>query len=98
MALASNSRAKRNGANASRRSVTPRSLPTEKLSRAGSKVVSTFNEAIEPMRSGDPLEMRFSVRNYKADFDCRAYDPVQRAARTWPARNEPGLLCSVPGC
>ena len=33
------------------------------------------DEAIEAMRSGEPLEKRFSVRNYKADFGCRAYGP-----------------------
>jgi len=27
------------------------------------------------MQSGDPLEKRFSVRNYKADFGCRDYGP-----------------------
>jgi hypothetical protein len=27
------------------------------------------------MRSGEPLEKRFSVRTYKADFGCPAYGP-----------------------
>src|SRR2546430_2215100 len=27
------------------------------------------------MRSGEPLEKRFSVRTYKADFECHRYGP-----------------------
>jgi putative transcriptional regulator len=49
--------------------------PTEKLSPAGSKIVSAFNEAIMAMRSDEPIEKKFSIRDYKSNFDCRAYGP-----------------------
>lgn len=75
MAKAARTKVKGNGANTSPGSASSRSSPTEKLSPAGSKIVSAFNEAIEAMQSGEPLEKRFSVRNYKADFACRAYGP-----------------------
>jgi hypothetical protein len=44
-----------------RRSVITRSSPTGRLSPAGAKIISAFNEAIETMRSGEPLEKRFSA-------------------------------------
>jgi len=59
----------------SKRSVSSRSSATEKISPAGSKIVAAFDEAIEAMRSGEPLEKRFSVRTYKADFVCHANGP-----------------------
>ncbi len=76
-------RTKGSGNNRSEGSVGTQSSPTKKLSTAGSKIVSAFNEAIEAMRSGEPLEKRFSVRTYKADFVCRAYGPedVRRVRR-----------------
>jgi putative transcriptional regulator len=61
--------------NRSKVSVSSRPSPAEKLSPAGSKIVSAFNEAIEAMRSGEPLEKRFTIRTYKADFVRRAYGP-----------------------
>ena len=66
---------KGSGTSRSRKSVSTRSSSAEKLSPAGSKVISAFNEAIEAMRSGEPLEKRFSVRSYKPNFGCRAYGP-----------------------
>jgi DNA-binding transcriptional regulator YiaG len=75
MAKAVDRKTKESGDNRSKRSARTRSSPAVKLSAAGSKIVSAFNEAIEAMRSGEPLEKRFSVRNYKADFGCRAYGP-----------------------
>jgi putative transcriptional regulator len=52
-----------------------RTKPGEALSPAGAKIVAAFEEAVEAMRSGEPLEARFTVRTYKADFTPRAYGP-----------------------
>jgi DNA-binding transcriptional regulator YiaG len=52
-----------------------RSMSTANLSPAGSKIVSAFNEAIEAMQSGEPVEKKFSIRAYKANFGCLAYGP-----------------------
>jgi DNA-binding transcriptional regulator YiaG len=74
---------KDNGNNRSKGSLTTRSSSAGKLSPAGSKIVSAFDEALEAMKSVEPLERRFSVRTYKADFGCRAYGPddVRRVRR-----------------
>jgi len=76
-------KSKDRGNNRSKESVSTRCSPAGKLSPAGSKIVSAFDEAIENMRSDEPLERRFSVRTYKADFGCRAYAPedVRRVRR-----------------
>ena len=66
---------KESGKTRRKRSVSTRPTPAEKLSSAGAKIVSAFNEAIEAMRSGEPLEKRLSVRTYKAEFGCRDYGP-----------------------
>jgi DNA-binding transcriptional regulator YiaG len=66
---------KKSGDNRSKGSMRTRSSPAEKLSPAGLRIVSAFNEAIEAMQSGEPLAKRFSVRNYKADFGGRDYGP-----------------------
>jgi putative transcriptional regulator len=45
------------------------------LSPAGAKIVAAFEEAIEAMHSGEPLEGRFTVRTYRVDFTPRVYNP-----------------------
>jgi putative transcriptional regulator len=45
------------------------------LSPAGAKIVAALEEAVAAMRSGEPLEKRFTVRTYHADFTPRAYGP-----------------------
>ena len=83
MGKAVDRKTKEGGDNRGQGSARTRSSHGEKLSPAGSKIVSAFHEAIEAMRSGEPLEKRFSVRTYKADFDCRPYGPedVRRVRR-----------------
>jgi putative transcriptional regulator len=49
--------------------------PAPKLSPAGARVVAAFEEAIEAMRAGKPLEETFSVRYYPAAFLPRPYGP-----------------------
>jgi putative transcriptional regulator len=51
----------------------PSSTSPGPLSPAGAKIVAAFEEAIEAMRSGEPLEERFTVRTYRVDFTPRAY-------------------------
>lgn len=53
----------------------PSPVSTGKLSPAGAKIVSAFEEAIALMRSGEPLERHFTVRTYKANFTPRDYEP-----------------------
>jgi putative transcriptional regulator len=48
---------------------------SEKLSPAGAKIVAAFEEAIEVMRLGKPLEKRFTIRTYRADFAPRDFGP-----------------------
>jgi DNA-binding transcriptional regulator YiaG len=47
----------------------------EKLSPAGARIVSAFEEAIGAMRTGEPLEGRLTVRTYHAEFARPAYGP-----------------------
>jgi putative transcriptional regulator len=47
----------------------------KELSSAGAKIVAAFQEAIETMRAGEPLERRFTVRTYKVEFTPRNYGP-----------------------
>jgi putative transcriptional regulator len=48
---------------------------SSQLSPAGAKIVAAFEEAVAAMRSGEPLEKRFTVRTYHVDFTPRAYGP-----------------------
>lgn len=48
---------------------------SESLTPAGAKIVEAFEEATEAMRSGEPLEQRFTVRTYKANFAPGDYGP-----------------------
>ncbi len=55
-----------------------RAEPTDrapKLSPAGARVVAAFEEAIEAMRAGRPLEETFTVRSHPAAFAPRPYGP-----------------------
>jgi hypothetical protein len=40
-----------------------RSIRSETLSPAGSKIVSAFNEAIDATRSGEPVEKKLNERD-----------------------------------
>jgi hypothetical protein len=51
------------GVNRKKRKRSARSSHAARLSRAGSKIVSAFNEAIQAMQSAEPFEQRFSVRS-----------------------------------
>jgi DNA-binding transcriptional regulator YiaG len=53
----------------------PKRTRGETLSRAGTRIVAAFEEAIEEMRSGAPLERQLTVRTYNAEFVCPAYGP-----------------------
>jgi len=53
----------------------PGPSPPAKLSPAGSKIVSAFQEAIAVMRSGEPMPGRLTVRTYQAEFVRPAYGP-----------------------
>ena len=57
-----------------RRSQPQRSL-AQKLSPAGARIVSAFEEALDAMRGGDPSERRLTVRTYHAEFVRPAYGP-----------------------
>jgi len=61
-----------------RKGSTKRASPRDtagKLSPAGAKIVAAFEEAIEALRSGEPLERHFTVRTYKVEFTPRDYGP-----------------------
>jgi len=61
-----------------RKGSTKRASPRDtagKLSPAGAKIVAAFEEAIEALRSGEPLERHFTVRTYRVDFTPRDYGP-----------------------
>lgn len=45
------------------------------LSSAGAKIVASFQEAIDTMRTGETLERQFTVRTYKVEFTPRDYGP-----------------------
>ena len=53
----------------------PSSMSAKRLSPAGAKIVAAFEEAIEAMRSGEPLERHFTIRTYKVEFKPRDYGP-----------------------
>jgi DNA-binding transcriptional regulator YiaG len=67
---------KESGKTLSKRPTNKLPSDAEKLSPAGSKIVSAFHEAIEVMRSGGQIDTQISVRSYKAEFTCRAYGPA----------------------
>jgi DNA-binding transcriptional regulator YiaG len=83
MAKAVDRRIKDSGSNRGKRRASARSSRVEKLSPAGSKIVSAFHEAIDAMRTGGPGDKLISVRAYKPEFACRTYGPgdVQRVRR-----------------
>jgi hypothetical protein len=57
----------------------------ELLSPAGAKIVSAFQEAIDVMRSGEPLPGRLTVRSHHAEFVRPLYAPRMCAgcATSW---------------
>jgi DNA-binding transcriptional regulator YiaG len=74
---------KKSGNGGSKSAASKLSSRAEKLSRAGAKIISAFDEAIEAMRSGGSVDKQLSVRTYKAEFTCRSYGPedVHRVRR-----------------
>ncbi len=48
---------------------------SKQLSPAGAKIVSAFQEAIDVMRSGEPLPGRLTVRSYHPEFVRPTYGP-----------------------
>ncbi len=57
------------------RPASPRPPRSSELSPAGSKIVSAFQEAIDVMRSGEPLPGRLTVRSSRAEFTRPSYGP-----------------------
>jgi putative transcriptional regulator len=47
----------------------------KKLSPAGEKIVSAFQEAIDVMRSGESLPGRLTARSFRAEFVRPSYGP-----------------------
>ena len=76
-------RPEENGNSHGKGSASALSSRVEKLSPAGSKIVSAFHEAIEAMKSGGAIKNQISMRAYKAEFVCRVYGPddVHRVRR-----------------
>jgi len=58
-----------------KRPTNPRASRSKKLSLAGAKVVSAFQEAIDVMRSGESLPGRLTVRSFHAEFVRPSYGP-----------------------
>jgi putative transcriptional regulator len=75
----SRSKGEGNGGRANKKVPERKPRPAKKSSRglspAGTKIVAAFEEAIEAMRSGEPLEKRFTVRTYNRNFAPPAYGP-----------------------
>ena len=53
----------------------PSPFHSKELSPAGAKIVSAFQEAVDVMRSGEPLPGRLTVHSYPAEFARPAYGP-----------------------
>ena len=66
---------RKTGGNGNKPSAGPRPARAEELSPAGAKIVSTFQEAIDVLRSGERLPGRLTVRTYHAEFVRPAYGP-----------------------
>lgn len=83
MGKAVDRKTQKSGNDRGKRAESEPSLRAQKLSPAGSKIVSAFREVIEQMRSGGPVEKQISIRTYKAEFTCRDYGPddVHRVRR-----------------
>src|SRR5438046_2390893 len=56
-----------------KRPTDPRASRSKKLSPAGAKIVSAFQEAIDVMRSGEQLPGRLTVRGFQAEFVRPSY-------------------------
>ena len=49
---------------------------SSELSPAGAKIVSAFQEAIDVLRSGEPLPGRLTARSHQAEFVRPSYGPA----------------------
>jgi putative transcriptional regulator len=58
-----------------KRPTNPRASRSKKLSPAGAKIVSAFQEAVDVMRSGVSLPGRLTVRSFQAEFVRPSYGP-----------------------
>ncbi len=58
-----------------KRQAAPHASRSSKLSPAGTKIVSAFEEAIHVMRSGDALPGRLTARSPHAEFVRPSYGP-----------------------
>ena len=56
-----------------KRPANPRASRSKKLSPAGAKIVSAFQEAIDVMRSGESLPGRLTARSFHAEFVSPSY-------------------------
>jgi len=65
----------RNTGGSGKRLAGTRPSRSRELSPAGAKIVSAFQEAIDVMRSGEPLPGRLTVRSYHAEFVRPSYGP-----------------------
>jgi hypothetical protein len=61
-------RGKRTRTHAKKQRSAPQRSRAQKLSPAGARIVSAFEEAIDAMRGGDLSERRLTVRTYHAEF------------------------------
>jgi putative transcriptional regulator len=66
---------KKTSANGKKRPSGPGRSRGTRLSPAGSRIVSAFEEAIEMMRAGEPLESCLTDRTYHAEFVPPSYGP-----------------------
>lgn len=60
-----------------KRPARPRTSRPQVLSPAGAKIVSAFQEAIDLVRSGEPLPGRLTARTYQVEFVRPAYGPEE---------------------
>jgi putative transcriptional regulator len=65
----------KNAGEGKKRPARARSAHSKELSPAGAKIVSAFQEAIDVMRSGEPLPGRLTVRSHHAEFVRPSYGP-----------------------
>ena len=65
----------RTHANKKKQKSEPQRSRALKLSPAGERIVSAFEEAIDAMRGGEPWERRLTVRTYHAEFVRPTYGP-----------------------
>jgi putative transcriptional regulator len=49
--------------------------PSRRRSDVGAEILEALEEVREALKSGDPLEERFTVRSFRFDFSARDYRP-----------------------